>query len=472
MLLLLGWIVAAHTARAEILWRDPDSRVAHHTDDGYDILGGKVKRDDTASDTLYFKFRVEPLSDVATEEYFAAFQLFETNAYRLAVGNAPEAWAYSAFYTSETGEDNKLPGEFNLNSARREAHGLGQFKSYELVRSGTARTIVFQVRYIPGADDLVTVWLDPELERGATGEGQSPKLTTKFKANCSFDEVRLRHGGGGNGWIFSDMAISTSFADFVIERFWQTWWFNLLAGLTLLGSVAVTVRVIEKRKFQRRLRFAEQERALERERTRIAQDLHDDLGSSLTRISLLSGLLRTDKDHPDQVEAHATKLGQAAAQTVRALEEIVWALRPGSDTLQSLVEYIAHFAQELFEGDPAQCRLDLPTDLPTVALPPEMRHNLFLIVKEALTNSLKHSGARQVLVTAKVEAGRLTITVADDGRGFQLPAAGAAPARNGLGNMRRRADAMRGDLQLETGPGGTRVTVSVQLPPQPARERE
>lgn len=471
-MLLLWGTVATHTADAEILWRDPDSRVAHHTDEGYDILGGKVKRDDTASDTLYFKFRVEPLSDVGTEEYFAAFQLFETNAHRLAVGNAPEAWAYSAFHTSETGEDNKLPGEFNLNSARREAQGLGQFKPYELVRSGTARTIVFQVRYIPGTDDLVTVWLDPDLERGATGEGQSPKLTTKFKANCSFDEVRLRHGGGGNGWIFSDMAISTSFADFVIERFWQTWWFNLLAGLTLLGSVAVTVRVIEKRKFQRRLRFAEQERALERERTRIAQDLHDDLGSSLTRISLLSGLLRTDKDHPDQVEAHATKLSQAAAQTVRALEEIVWALRPGSDTLQSLVEYIAHFAQELFEGDAAQCRLDLPTDLPTVALPPEMRHNLFLIVKEALTNSLKHSGARQVLVTAKVEAGRLTITVADDGRGFQLPAAGAAPARNGLGNMRRRADAMRGDLQFETGPGGTRVTVSVQLPPQPARERE
>ena len=462
--MLLGG--AGPDAPAEILWRDPDSRVAHHTDDGYDILGGALKRDDTASDTLYFKFRVEPLSDVATEEYFAAFQLFETNAPRLAVGNAPEAWAYSAFCTAETGEDNKLPGEFNLNSARREAQGLGQFKAYELVRAGTVRTLVFQVRYIPGGDDLVTVWLDPELERGATGEGQPAKLTTRFKANGSFDEVRLRHGGGGNGWIFSDMAIATSFADFVNERFWQTWWFNLLAGLTILGGVAASVRIVEKRKFQRRLRLAEQERALERERTRIAQDLHDDLGSSLTRISLLSGLLRADKDHPEQVEAHAAKLSQAAGQTVRALEEIVWALRPGSDTLQSLVEYIAHFAQELFEGDTAQCRLDLPTDLPAVALPPEMRHNLFLIVKEALTNALKHAAARQVLVTAQVNAGHLTITVADDGQGFAATPKQAGAARNGLGNMQRRAAAMSGQLEVASSPAGTRVTVRVSLPPQ------
>ena len=83
--------VAALTssAHATILWSDRDARLVHRTDKGYDILGGAVKRDDTASDTLYFKFHVNPLSDVATEEYFAAFQLFEGNKYRLAVGNAP-----------------------------------------------------------------------------------------------------------------------------------------------------------------------------------------------------------------------------------------------------------------------------------------------------------------------------------------------------------------------------------------------
>ena len=89
---------------------------------------------------------------------------------------------------------------------------------------------------------------------------------------------------------------------------------------------------------------------------------------------------------------------------MRALEEIVWAVRPGSDSLQSLVEYIAHFANELFEDNPTRCRLDLPHDLPTRPLPPDMRHNIFLIVKEALTNALKHAGAKEVRVQAKVSA--------------------------------------------------------------------
>ena len=169
-------------------------------------------------------------------------------------------------------------------------------------------------------------------------------------------------------------------------------------AVVLLVGVGATVRIMEKRKFQLQLQRAEQESALERERARIAQDLHDDLGSSLTRLSLLSGLIKADKDNPEQVEAHAGKLAQSADQTVRALEEIVWAVRPGSDTLQSLVEYIAHFANELFEGNATRCRLDLPHDLPARPLPPDVRHNIFLIVKEALTNALKHAGAGEVRV--------------------------------------------------------------------------
>ena len=210
------------------------------------------------------------------------------------------------------------------------------------------------------------------------------------------------HNGGGNGWIFSDMAVATSFDDFVVERYWQTWWFTALVALFLLFSVGATVRILEKRKYQLRLQRAEQERTLERERARIAQDLHNDLGSSLTRLTLLSGLVKADKDNPEHVEVHANKLSQAADQTVRALEEIVWAVRPGSDTLQSLVDYTTHFANELFDGNSARCRMDLPGNLPALPLPPEMRHNIFLIVKEALTNALKHSGG-EVHVQARLD---------------------------------------------------------------------
>jgi signal transduction histidine kinase len=252
----------------------------------------------------------------------------------------------------------------------------------------------------------------------------------------------------------------------ILPHFWQAWWFIALAAVGLLGTVGGAVRLVEKRKHQRRLKQIEQERALERERARIAQDLHDDLGSSLTRISLLSDLARADKENPAQVEGHAQKISQSASQTVRALEEIVWALRPGSDSLQSLVEYIAHFANELFEGDQMRCRLDLPHDLPTHSLPPEIRHNIFLVVKEALTNALKHSRAREVRVQAKASAQALEIVVQDDGRGFDAQALPPTPGkRHGLGNMRRRAEDMGGSLTVESAPGkGATVRLRVSFP--------
>lgn len=468
---LLALIVLAtffcRSASAEVLWSDPASRVIHSTPVGSDILGGKVKRDDKSSDVLYFKLHVDPLSDAASEPYYALFQLSEGGTNRLAVGNALEAWGYSAAYTSELGPSNKVAvdgGEFNLKSSHPEAVGLGRFQPYELVKQNHERTIIFKVQYVPGEDDLVTVWLEPALTPGATPESQPESLTTKFKANAAFDQIRLRQDGGGNGWIFSDMAIATAFSDFIVVRFWQTWWFITLAVAALIFGVGTTVRVVEKKKFQQQLQRAEQESALERERARIAQDLHDELGSLLTRISLLGGLLRADKDHPGQVAAHAAKLTLSADQTVRALEEIVWAVRPDSDTLQSLVDYITHVAGELFEGSPTRCRLDLAHDLPALPLPPEMRHNIFLIIKEALTNALKHAAAKEVRVAARAEGRSIEIEVADDGKGFTPAGAPAPSQRNGMGNMRQRAATIGAKLELQSTPGlGTSVRLTVTL---------
>ncbi|MSU58556.1 MAG: sensor histidine kinase [Pedosphaera sp.] len=474
LFLLFTILSAPFVGRAEILWNDPGERTIHDSGLGEDLLHGGIKRDDTASDTLYFKFHLDPLSDVSTEEYYAGFQLFEGNTNRLAVGNAPAAWAYSAFYTAETGPSNTVTGDFDLHSSRPELAGAGSFKEYELPRRGNDRTIVFKVQYVPGDDDRVTVWLSPDLARGANADNQPTNLTTTFRANASFDQIHLRHVGGGNGWVFSDMAVATSFHDFVVPRFWQTWWFLTLAALGILAAVIASVRGVEQKKFQRQLQLAGQERALQRERARIAQDLHDELGSSLTRISLLCGLAKADAQQPGQVEAHVKKIAEASNDTVRALEEIVWAVRPGSDTLQSLVDYLAHFANELFDGQTTRCRLDLPETLPARTLPPDLRHNIFLVVKEALTNVLKHADAKEVRVQVKISGATLEITVQDDGRGVDSAKSPAPGSGQGLGNMQRRANALGGELSVENNPGsGTRVRLTVNLstartPPPPA----
>jgi signal transduction histidine kinase/ligand-binding sensor domain-containing protein len=266
-------------------------------------------------------------------------------------------------------------------------------------------------------------------------------------------------GNGEGDWNTSGASVSV----FVKPYLWQTWWFRVPASLALLALIAVTARVVEKRKLQRRLQQLERERALAHERERIARDLHDDLGSSLARISLLSGLLKADRDNPGQIESHAFKISQSADQTVRALEEIVWAVRPGSDSLQSLVEYIAHFANELFDGGGIHCRLDLPPDLPACPLPPEVRHNIFLVVKEALTNAFKHAAAREVRIRAEATVEGLEILVQDDGKGFDTHGQSQG---HGLDNMRRRAQALGEELAIESRPGrGTSVRLRLHFAP-------
>lgn len=452
-------------ANGGILWSDANSVLARETGPGLDILHGAVKRDDTSAGTLYFKFRVDPLSDASMEEYFAAFQLYENDTARLAIGNSLKAWAYSAFNTSETGPKNQVAGDIDFNSSRPENYGTNDVQPYELPRRGTPCTIVFKVEYVPGADDAVTVWVNPNLSPRATEENQLASLTTRFKANASFNQIRLRHGGLGPGWVFSDMAIATSFNDFIVPSLWQRWWFVSVTGLFFMATVGVSVRFFERRKFQAQLRHAEQERALERERSRIARDLHDDLGSLLTRISLLSGLLQAEKENPAQIEIHAAKISQSANQTVRALEEIVWAVRPGSDSLQSLIEYISHFVKESFEGDTARCRLDLPQEVPAQPLPPDVRHNIFLVIKEALTNALKHAGASEVLLQVRVSDDTLEIRVQDNGKGFANSATPEEGKRHGLDNIRSRAEAIGGTLLVQSEPGkGTTITLRVKLP--------
>src|SRR6266404_3662673 len=138
--LLLAW---ALPSRAIVLWSDLGATLVHETGPGADILSGALKRDDSFSDTLYFKFHVDLISDASTEEYFAVFELYEGDSERLGVGNALKAWAYSVFVgTQESG--NKADNYIDLHSAKPEPVTAAVPSSYELPRRGIGRTIVFK----------------------------------------------------------------------------------------------------------------------------------------------------------------------------------------------------------------------------------------------------------------------------------------------------------------------------------------
>ena len=142
---MLAW---TDSSQAVLLWTDLGATQVHETGPGTDILGGVLRRNDLSTDTLYFKFHVDPVSDTSTELYFAGFQLFEGSHERLAVGNALNAYAYSVFSLGQTGQSNNAADYgIDLNSSRPDPSGIGTFYTYELVHSGIERTIVFKVRY-------------------------------------------------------------------------------------------------------------------------------------------------------------------------------------------------------------------------------------------------------------------------------------------------------------------------------------
>jgi len=251
----------------------------------------------------------------------------------------------------------------------------------------------------------------------------------------------------------------------VLPHLWQTWWFMAAALLSGSAGIAWTVRRIESAKTRRQFERQQQAHAVERERTRIARDFHDDLGACLTHMIVLSELVKADKGRPTEVEAHATKIAGAAQKAVRGLGTIVWAVNPRNDTLDGLMQYLSQYAPDFFEASTIACQLDLPTEAPPIALTAELRHNLFMVIKEALTNVLKHSGASKVHLRLKLQDAVLEMRVEDNGRGFDTGAA-TASKRSGLANMRQRIALVGASLLIESQPGqGASVCVRLACPP-------
>jgi signal transduction histidine kinase len=214
---------------------------------------------------------------------------------------------------------------------------------------------------------------------------------------------------------------------------------------------------------QRQLELLEQRHAIEKERGRIAKDIHDDLGSSLTRIMMLGERAEEGLEKRDGVGVQLGKIVTTARHTVQALDEIVWAVNPENDSLEGLVQYIGHYADELFEDSPIRCRLELPAELGACNLTAEVRHDLFLAVKEAFNNILKHSKASQVHVKVTTQTNALEILIEDNGCGFDSEAASSNGKGNGLRNMRKRIETIHGQLNL-TSTSGRGTTIKVTAP--------
>jgi len=278
-------------------------------------------------------------------------------------------------------------------------------------------------------------------------------------------------GQGGNRAVGQDISsfelLLNSPADVVVLAR-PPWWTleRLLVGMGMLACVlAVTVlwitqlhRKVESRtaelevQIQERQRV-EHQRAMEQERGRIAQDLHDELGSGITEIGMLVTVAKSASG-ADNGPSHALgEIGDRAQQMVTALDEIVWAMNPKHDSLQSLVSYSCLYADRLLKLANITCRLKGGMDLPDCAISSVHRHEFFLAFKEAITNVIRHSGATEVRLGVWLVDNRLRLSIADNGRGLAPDARNRD--RNGLVNMQSRLEKMGGRFSMasQTGRG-------------------
>jgi signal transduction histidine kinase/ligand-binding sensor domain-containing protein len=299
---------------------------------------------------------------------------------------------------------------------------------------------------LDGADDN---WVEFDTQRKAIYPHLSSGDYSFRVAACNSDGV----------WSEADMPLAFSVAPF----FWQTWWFR---GTTLIAftlTVAAVVRYVSFRRLRLQLRELEQQAALDKERSRIARDLHDDLGGSLTEVSLLLGTTERGLPPAGNTGENIRQCSSLVQQITKSVDEIIWAINPGNDTLHYLIDYISQFVVEFLHAANIRCRVELPDAIPDKTLSPEVRHNLFLVVKEALNNSARHSQAKEVRLRIATTGDQLNISIEDTGRGF-APNPGL-PEGDGLKNMRQRMDEIGGEFQVESQPqAGTRVSFVYHFP--------
>ncbi|MFO1475202.1 MAG: two-component regulator propeller domain-containing protein [Verrucomicrobiota bacterium] len=312
------------------------------------------------------------------------------------------------------------------------------------------------------------------VEMGWVDAGSRREMNYTFLAPGSYV---FRVTACNNDGIWNEEGVSLAFT--VLPFFWQTGWFRAAAAAGLAVGAGGLGWYATRRRMRRKLEKLERQRAIENERTRIAKDIHDDLGSTLTQITMLSDPQRgAVRETPPADNLH--QIHTIARDLTQSMDEIVWAINPQHDSLDSLLAYLESFAQEFLETAGVRCRLDVPLQLPALPLTAEARHNLFLAFKESLHNVVKHSGASEVHISATLTDTLFTLSLRDNGRGFQVPDPGdfhgTEPEKDGFGNglinMRRRLDKIGGHCDIESTPGkGAAITFTVRLPARAAEPK-
>jgi Signal transduction histidine kinase len=246
----------------------------------------------------------------------------------------------------------------------------------------------------------------------------------------------------------------------ITPAWWQSWWFKTIVGLLIIFILIVGFRFYYNRRLVKQKVFLEKMQAVEKERTRIATDMHDDLGAGLSRIKFLSETIGIKKQKQESFEEDISKIREYSHEMIDKMGEIVWALNEKNDSLNDLLSYSRSYAMEYFSQNGIKCNVESPDNIPSIFVNGEFRRNVYLTLKEAFHNIVKHAQANHTNITIRVNH-NLVITIQDDGVGFNRNK--IRSYSNGLSNMEKRMKEIGGLFEVIPG-NGTFIKLTVPLP--------
>lgn len=251
------------------------------------------------------------------------------------------------------------------------------------------------------------------------------------------------------GWN-GKWGVPAFFAFIINPPYWQTWWFYTSIGLLVL----LLFYAIYLNRIRQLLK-------LQKVRNRIASDLHDDIGSTLTNINILTEISRKNLGQPLEAEKFLKRIAEEVTITSEALNDIIWSVNTSNDSMEEMVSRIRRYAADLFDNSNVLCHLELDDKIAGKKMSMELRRDVYLICKECMSNMVKHAAASNVWIQVTLHRNKLQLTFKDDGKGFD---ATVVTSRNGLKNIRSRTKKWKGQINFKTADGnGTVIEISLPM---------
>lgn len=347
-----------------------------------------------------------------------------------------------SLFISDTAYSNGVPMmKMKFNLSRTEAHVCGK---------------VFCSDYTFAETQLYSFYLN-----GYQKKWSKPSLNSNFNYRDlppGNYQLFARCSDAYNNWSEPAEILSIQ----INMPFWKTWWFLFLMVVIIVTGLIFIVKRANAIRYQNHIRSLEQQNAIEKERLRISNDMHDEVGASLTRISILSELAKKHGNEPERSKEAISKVSEIAGKVVDEMSEIIWAMNPKNDTLNSFAAYIRSYTSSYLETAGIQVTYHFPGDIPGIPMSSELRRNLFLVIKEALHNAVKHSKAGKITLNLSYCKKDIFLLIRDNGIGFDYSC--FSGHGNGLLSMKKRMMDCGGVLQLNTQLGkGTEIQIRAKM---------